>query len=104
VLALVKAAGFVDAHFACKSGSLGELLQLGVEIAFSIGGAGRPWCIFGTSVVADKDVVFKRGQAVFLLRSDSSRLMLRASVPAFLTLKFPQPLRTHPAPSARMNA
>jgi hypothetical protein len=67
VLTLVQAEGFVDAHRGAKSSGLRELLQLRVEFAFAIRGAGWAGRIGGAGVVADKDMTFKRGQAVFLL-------------------------------------
>jgi len=62
VLALVEAAGFVDADPTAQAGGFGPLLQFGVQIAGSIGGAGGTRCAFGARVVADKDVVIKGGQ------------------------------------------
>jgi len=38
-----------------------------MEFAFSICRAGRPGSIGRAGIVANKDVAFKRGQAVFLL-------------------------------------
>ena len=67
MFALIQAERFVDANGSAESGSLGQLLQLGVEIAFAIGGAGWARRIGGTGIMADKDVAFERGQAVFLL-------------------------------------
>jgi len=74
MLALVQATGLVDADLARQAGSLGKLLQLRVQIALSILGAGGPRRIGGTGVTADKNVVFKRWQAEFLLDADTSRL------------------------------
>jgi hypothetical protein len=67
VLALVKAKRFVDAHFGAQAGGFRQLLQLSVKIAFSIGSAGRAWRIGGAGVMADKNMMFEYGQAVFLL-------------------------------------
>jgi len=67
MFALVEAAGFVDADGRTEAGRLGKLLQLGEELAFSVGSAGRAGRIGGTSVQTDKNVTFKCGQAVFLL-------------------------------------
>jgi len=67
VLALIQAAGFIDAHFAAQPGGLAPLLQLGVQIAASVGGAGRAGRVGRAGVVADKDVALKCGQAAFLL-------------------------------------
>jgi hypothetical protein len=73
VLALVKAHGLIDAHGRAQPCGFRQLLQLRVEFAFSIGGAGRPGSIGGTCVMANKDMAFKRGQAVFLLGGDEVR-------------------------------
>ena len=67
VFALIQTSGFVDADFGAKSGGFGELLQLGEELALSVGGAGWAGSIGGSGVVTDKNVAFKCGQAVFLL-------------------------------------
>jgi hypothetical protein len=45
------------------------LLQLGVKLALPIRGAGWAGRIGGTGVVANKNMAFKRGQAVFLLKA-----------------------------------
>jgi hypothetical protein len=66
VFALVQAERFVDAHRCAETGGFRELLQLRVQLALSIRGAGWPRRIGGTDIVADKYVAFKRGQAVFL--------------------------------------
>jgi hypothetical protein len=73
MFALVEAAGFVDADFDAEAGGFGELLQLCEELAFSVGSAGRAGRIGGTGVLADKDVTFKCGQAVFLLGAKEGR-------------------------------
>jgi hypothetical protein len=39
VFALVETTGFVDAHFSAQSGGLGQLLELGMQIAFAVRGA-----------------------------------------------------------------
>jgi hypothetical protein len=67
VFALVQTEGLVDAHGGAETGRFRKLLQLGMEFAFSVGSAGRAGRIGGTDVVADKNMTFKRGQAVFLL-------------------------------------
>jgi hypothetical protein len=38
-----------------------------MQVALPIGSAGAPWSIGGADVVADKNVVFERGQAAILL-------------------------------------
>jgi len=63
VLALVEAAGLVDAHAATETGGLGELLQLGMKIAFSIGGTGGAGSTLGAHIMADKNMTFECGQA-----------------------------------------
>ena len=73
MLALVETAGFVDADGRAEAGSFRELLQLGEELAFSVGGAGRAGRFGGTGVVADKYMTFKWGQAMFLLGADEER-------------------------------
>ena len=72
VFALIKAAGFIDAHDRAQPRGFRQLLQLSVEFAFSIAGAGWARGIGGTGVEANKDVTLKRGQAVFLLADDES--------------------------------
>jgi hypothetical protein len=67
MLALVKAAGFIDAYPPGKSGRFRQLLQPGVQFAFSIARARGARRIGGARVVADKNVVFKGGQSVVLL-------------------------------------
>lgn len=66
VLALVEAAGLVDADARREAGGLGQLLNGGVELSFAVGVAGGARGILGTGVGADKDMAFKRGQAVLL--------------------------------------
>ena len=67
MFALVKAEGLIDADRGCEAGSFGELLQLREELALAIGGAGWAWGIGGALVMANENMAFKRGQAVFLL-------------------------------------
>lgn len=69
VLALIEAAGFVDAHLTGESGGFCVLLQLGVQLAGSVNGAGGSWRAGGAVIEADKDVMFKRGQAGILRRA-----------------------------------
>jgi hypothetical protein len=74
-----------------------------MQIAFSIGGAGRPWRAGWPCVVADKYVTFKCGQAVFLLNAYDLRLK---PVPGFSRLaaaKFPQLHIAHPPASAKIS-
>jgi len=77
VLALVQAAGFVDAHLRAQPGFAGELLQARVQRARSVAGAGGPRRIGGTRVEADKDVTFKGRQARNLFDSVDFRVMPR---------------------------
>ncbi len=76
VLALVEAAGFVDAHAAGKPGGFGEPLQAGVQIACAVARAGGPRRFRRASIVADKHVTLKAGQTAFLL-VNNFRLQLR---------------------------
>jgi hypothetical protein len=66
VFALVKASGFIDPHFAGQTGFLGQLLQLRMQLALSIGCAGRARRTCGTCVVADENVMFENWQAAIL--------------------------------------
>ena len=66
VLALIEAAGLVDADAGAEAGGLHELLDGGVKFAFTVGIAGGAWCVGGTGVGADKNVAFKSGQAGLL--------------------------------------
>jgi hypothetical protein len=88
VLALVKAAGLVDPHLSAESSLARELLQPRMQAAGSIGCARWPRRIHGPNVMADKDVTFKRGQAVILLGTDS-RLTPRTGcrIPPRITAK-----------------
>jgi hypothetical protein len=63
VFALVQTERFVDADAVGKAGGLGQLLQLGVQLAFAVCGARRAGRAGGTDVVANKDMAFKRGQS-----------------------------------------
>jgi hypothetical protein len=47
------------------------LLKTGVQLAFSIGGAGGTGRISGADIMADKDMAFKRRQAGFSFESIS---------------------------------
>jgi hypothetical protein len=67
VLALIETERLVDAHFRAEARSLRQLLQLGEDFAFSVGRAGGAGRVGGTDIVANKDMMFKFGQAVFLL-------------------------------------
>ncbi len=78
VFALVQATRLVDAHGASQAGGLGELLQLRVQFALSIGCARGPWSTFRTDIVANKNVVFKQGQAS-LLQPSAYRAESRAT-------------------------
>jgi hypothetical protein len=61
VLALVEAAGLVDADAAGEAGFADELRKAGVERALAVGGAGGTGRIGGADVVADEDVAFEKG-------------------------------------------
>ena len=62
VLALIEAAGLVDAYAAGETGSAGEILQFGVQVALSIGSAAWARRAFRADVVTDEDMAFKGGQ------------------------------------------
>jgi hypothetical protein len=113
VLTLVQAAGLVDPHPDAEAGFFRQLLQPGVQIALSIGGAGAARRIGGTGVVADKDMVFECWQAV-LLNVDDSRVNLQRPFSApyldfetwensLPTAMFPQSPHADPAESAKMD-
>ena len=74
MLALVEAAGFVDADLAAQAGLLGELLQTGVQLALAIGCAGAARSVSMADVVADKDMAFKGGQGDLLSAAKMGRL------------------------------
>jgi hypothetical protein len=59
MLALVKTAGFVDAHLGAQPGSLGQLRQLGMKFALSIGCAGWARGAFRADVMTNKNMMFK---------------------------------------------
>ncbi len=63
VLALVKAAGFVDAHTSGESGVFQQLLQARVQVALSVARTGRPRGFRWPHIVADKNVTFETGQS-----------------------------------------
>lgn len=68
MLALVQTAGLVDADARGEAGGLGQLLNGGMELSLAIGVAGGARGVLGTGIGADKDVAFKRGQAVLLTK------------------------------------
>jgi len=74
VLALIQAAGLVDPHPFAKTSLIGQFLQLGMQIAFAVGGAGLARRVGRASVEADKDVVFECGQVTILLGGCNSRI------------------------------
>ena len=79
VFTLIKATGFVDAHLAAKACGLGELLQLREELTLAVGGAGRARRVSGAVILADKNMMLKCGQAVFLRGCESkSEWMMKA--------------------------
>ena len=67
VLALVKTQRLVDADFGSEAGGFGQLLKLSEDLALSVRRAGGARCIGWANVMANKDMMFKLGQAVFLL-------------------------------------
>ncbi len=96
VLALVQAAGFVDAHLRSQPSLAGELLQPRVQLALPVARAGGPWRIGGTRVEADKDVAFEWRQAEGLLGKADIRLTPRR-LDSRPSRRFPQPC-SHPGP------
>jgi hypothetical protein len=70
VLALIQASRFVDADCAAKPSRFGQLLQLRMQFALSIGGARGPGSTFRACVVTDKNMTFKWWQAILLMPSD----------------------------------
>jgi hypothetical protein len=68
MLALIKAKRFVDTHFGCETGGFRQLLQLGKQFALAVRSTGRARSVGGANVVTDEDMMFKSGQAMFLLR------------------------------------
>lgn len=62
VLALIQAAGLVDAHAAGQARFPGELLQARVQFAFAVLAAGGTRRFRRTDIMADKDVAFETGQ------------------------------------------
>ena len=62
VLALIEAAGFVNANRAAQAGGFRQLLELGVQFTFAVAGARGPGSAFRAGVVADEDVVLENGQ------------------------------------------
>lgn len=67
VLALIEAAGLVDAHAAGEAGFPAQLLQAAVQFAFAVGSARRTGRVGWADIVANEDVAFKPGQAGILL-------------------------------------
>jgi len=65
VLALVKAARFINAHPAGQSCIFSELIQSRVQLALSIGCARRTRRIRRAGIMANKDVALERWQEVF---------------------------------------
>jgi hypothetical protein len=97
MLTLIQATGFVNAHTTCQPGSLCKLLELGMQLAFAIAGAGRPWCTLRADIMANKDVAFKYGQVV---DPPAIRLQPRPSLQG--TSNFPHLTAVHPPISERM--
>ena len=93
VLALVQATGFIDADPAAQAGGFGALLEFGVQVAGSIGGAGGTRGAFGARVVADKDVALKGGHGGLLMGAWYPRSQNRDRGHPFLLLRF---LDSHP--------
>ena len=96
VFTLIQAKRFVDAHAIGNPRGLGQLLQLRVQLAFSIGRARGARRARGTNVVANEDVVFKRRQSRNSSWFQTKRRSRRKKSSTF-TL-------AHPLPSAKMIA
>jgi len=62
VLALVKAAGLVDADRISQTSGLRKLLQLRVQFALAVRGARWPRSTFRADVMADEDVMLENWQ------------------------------------------
>lgn len=92
VLALIQAAGFVDADLAAETGGFGALLQFGVQLAGSVACAGWTWSAFRARVAADKDMALKCGQvSKRSVRCFSASLILQQDEyanAAYLTVHF----------------
>jgi hypothetical protein len=95
---LVEAHRFVDPDLVAQSRGLGQLLQLGVQIALAISRAGRARRAIGTDVVADKDVILEWRQTKY---SSASRLTALPSS-HYLVKKVSTIKRVAPPASARM--
>jgi hypothetical protein len=93
VLALIKATRLVNTDGISQAGGLGELLQLRVQFALSIGRARGPWSTFWTGIMANENVVFEQGQAS-LLQTSAYRAKPSANFPHLQLLT--------PPPSERM--
>jgi hypothetical protein len=86
VFALVKTHGLVDADAVGEPSRFGQLLKLGKDFAFSVGGAGWAGRAFWADIMAHEDVMFEKRQ-----RGGSSCFQSnRRGVPK----KFPQSLRS----------
>jgi hypothetical protein len=66
MLALIEAAGFVDADPSGQPCLFRQFLQAGMQFAGSIASAGAPRRIRGPGVVANKDMAFEGGQFLLL--------------------------------------
>jgi hypothetical protein len=97
---LVEAHRFVDPDLVGQSGGLGQLLQLGVQIALAISCARRARRPIGTDVVADKDVILEWRQTK---DSSASRLTAFRS-PHYVVKKVSTNKRVAPPASAKMIA
>jgi hypothetical protein len=82
VLALVQAAGFVDAHATAQPGRLGQCLQLGMKIALAVARAGGPRRTLGPYVMTYKYMALKCGQAGLLLISICLQINVSPPIPA----------------------
>ena len=71
VLALVEAAGLVDADCTAQAGRAGKLLQLSEHLALTVSSAGWAWGTLGADILTDKDVPFKGSQWAEILLLES---------------------------------
>jgi hypothetical protein len=76
MFALVEAQRFVDPDLVAQSRGLGQLLQLGMQIALAVSCAGRARRTVGTDVVADKDVILEWRQTKYSSASGLTRTAL----------------------------
>jgi len=106
VLALVKAAGLVDSDGASQARGLRKLLQLRVQFALAVRGTRWPRSTFGTSVMANKDVMLENWQkCTSISRLQGHRSQPFAHIPQIAMIAgFPHFTALDPVASERMIA